>query len=363
MQHIVEQIHSEFSEAEEKLMLEVDSYLKRAENVDKEKLSQLSNLGFSNFKELREIQPEEIEKAQKTRDSIIKYTGITNVYKFITKEKVIEICKKWGLVHAPVSLYIDSIPYKNQVDIFNFQKWAEGRNDLLPTERLRKSSYIAYMGKDPANMTIQEIFSLAYSLWQQSAIPLRSRQGGFNNSTEVEITRLFCDLIRQLYKRGHLKRNEILQYNNYPEIGHVGFYGDYNKSFLPHSPGISHISDSMYIVSQTVNFGYIDNHFAIRFLLKSDLLTNAIKLFANELTPQPEYTIVAAKHMVDLSNHIINDDFQVVEKSDTLSEQAVLDFFKQDDPIVLFDVDGGYYIPSAWGTEASDLDVVNQNMN
>ena len=59
MNAVVEQIHSEFSEAEEILLQSVKKQLARAASTDKSRLNSLAALGFSNFKELREISPEE----------------------------------------------------------------------------------------------------------------------------------------------------------------------------------------------------------------------------------------------------------------------------------------------------------------
>lgn len=375
MNNIIEQIHSEFSSAEETLMKEVNSFLKKSEDADKDKLSQLASLGFSSFRELREVQPEEVERVKDLKRKIELYTGQTTLYKFITEEKVIEICKKWGLVHAPVELYTDTIPYKNQQEILEFQKWTKGKEEILSSESLRKSDYTRSATSETGSSTykeksVAELFETFILLISQYERPLSTRMVGVGPSPSTILRQMgeaVCDILREFYKRKMIKKEDVLMYSHAPG-SYIPFYISYA---IPLSTNSTNINTRLVngrstydlIQGETINHPSDTRTLQMKPLQSSSLLSSGVLLFLKEISSKPEYSIVAAKHMVNLEGYIVNEDFQVVEESKNLDRSDILEFFLQDDPVVLYRVEGGYYISSAWGDEAQDENVVNQNMN
>lgn len=355
---IIKEIHSEFSQAEEQLLKDVQAHLQKAADSDKEQINALASLGFSNFREKREISPEEIAKVEKIKERVTRYKGLTNIYKFITDEKVIEICQKYGLIHGPVNLYTDSIPKKNQEEIMKFNDWASKQENLL-SEPVLKTHTLKWQGRDINEMTTSHIlntFNFIQEKWTdivRADTNRRDVNGVLSTPLIAQYVELFTCFLRELFKRDLLSKEQIEQYNDNLGMGLVintsleiefrdaRVLGHYYKGFSSF--------DKVSFVPQG-----LDNMFFI--------LVDAVELFKKEINASPEYTIVAAKHMMDLSNHDVNDKYKVIERVQNI-EMPDLTFFKDDDPIVLYRVNGGYFIVSAWGDEAADENIVNHNLN
>lgn len=119
---IVAEIHNHASSAQEKLLAEAKNILKKgSDELHKNRVSQLAVMGFTNFKEARQLSSHEIDKAQELQQIINEYKVKAPLYHFMTDDAVTELLLKYGLVQGPVSSYIDSIPEKNQRDILNFK--------------------------------------------------------------------------------------------------------------------------------------------------------------------------------------------------------------------------------------------------
>jgi len=129
---IIEEIHETF-------YTEVDRLLASAEianplDTDKqdliEKCKRLKTLGFTNTIEVKEAELEITRLDTLKRDNEIKQTLIKAInyfsfkypnYKFITKESVEKICKKYNLVHGTIDKYIGTVPDKNLKHIEDFK--------------------------------------------------------------------------------------------------------------------------------------------------------------------------------------------------------------------------------------------------
>lgn len=363
MNSIIKEIHSEFSNAEEVLLTEIENHLARAAEVDKEKINTLSSLGFANFKEVREIQPEEIARVKKLQETVKKFSVINPLYKFITDDKVVEICQKYGLVHAPVELYTDSIPRKNQEEILQFNNWAEKHPELLPNVMLKEHN-MKWENNEIRNMTTAHILNTINWVtfrWMdivRSDTNPKQENGWPSKEIDLKYSTLFCCFLRELFKRGFIKEQYFINY-----------YENNGLYFVCDSRVLSELKISNVNITATQKMAIysansFDDNFVIIECLQGQffILKNAVQMFLKELVPQPEYSIVAAKHMVNLTNHEVTDKYKVIERVENVP-MPELKFFKDDDPIVLFRVDGGYYIASAWGDEASDENIVNHQMN
>lgn len=141
---IEEKIHEDVYSAQELLLASARDILNRSLSFDQEKydrLKSLIELGFGNAKEVAEVR--ELEEKKKESDELHKqityYQQEYPFNKFIDEESVKKICKKYGLLLARVSDYIDDIPDKNQKEIVAFK--VREKDVRYPSEVLRSSIF------------------------------------------------------------------------------------------------------------------------------------------------------------------------------------------------------------------------------
>lgn len=120
----IEIIHNEFNTAGDKLLKEAQEVLNKQESLDEEKVITLKNLGFVNVPEVKKVEKTRKEKElnQGTIDLILKYSLKYPSHKFITEDKIGEICKKYSLVQGDISLYKGFVPKKNLDEIVKFKQ-------------------------------------------------------------------------------------------------------------------------------------------------------------------------------------------------------------------------------------------------
>jgi hypothetical protein len=121
---VVQQIHSEFFTASDRLLAEANAILEKAASVNTEKASMLKALGFVGTKEVVELEniKTEKEKSEALAKLIQKYSFKYPNNKFITEKEVESICKKYNLVCGDVGLYKGFVPGKNLEDIRKFKE-------------------------------------------------------------------------------------------------------------------------------------------------------------------------------------------------------------------------------------------------
>ena len=105
-------------------------------SVPAEKLKSLlseNRLKLSNYKEQSRI-----------TNAIIYFTRKYPQYKFITKERIIELCEKYNLYFGNALLFVGNIPEKNIQEMINFKIAAKDRAYLTSTSSTRTVS-----AKDP----------------------------------------------------------------------------------------------------------------------------------------------------------------------------------------------------------------------
>jgi hypothetical protein len=135
---IIEQIHNEFDTAGDRLLAHSEkllSELKIPTQTKVEKKSErLKLLGFTKTEDvsfaekLTESNKKIFNKISVNKDQaeLIKYYKRKYPFqKFLTIAELDRICEKWGLIYAPVSSYIKTVPEKNLSDIENAKKLCE----------------------------------------------------------------------------------------------------------------------------------------------------------------------------------------------------------------------------------------------
>lgn len=109
---VVQEIHNEFFTAGDKLLAESKTILEECAKVDKQKGSLLQSLGFVNTpqaKMISETQRKEAE-AKELAQLVSMYAVEYPNNKFITRDMVEQICKKYSLVCGGVELYKGFVP-------------------------------------------------------------------------------------------------------------------------------------------------------------------------------------------------------------------------------------------------------------
>lgn len=117
---VIEQIHSEFDSASERLLREAKTILSKP--LEDEKANKLEKLGFRSASAVKKADAH--RTLAKQNSEVMKLVEYYNIHypnnKFITAEIVKEICKKYNLVCATVDRYIGDVPMKNVLEMERF---------------------------------------------------------------------------------------------------------------------------------------------------------------------------------------------------------------------------------------------------
>lgn len=128
----VKEIHETFYTEVDRLLEQANLKVvtKILDEPFKQRAKALSELGFSNHPHVNEYREKEakeraLEYENGMKDVLIEaiqyYTQKYPQYKFITFDSVGKICKKYGLIYAPVNYFIGEIPQKNLEHMINFR--------------------------------------------------------------------------------------------------------------------------------------------------------------------------------------------------------------------------------------------------
>lgn len=121
-QEIIEKIHNEFMTAGDNLLQEAEHLIATTKASKPERAKNLHSLGFMQTRDAKEhqtvldITTEKGKIAEAIMSFKIKYPN----YKFISKEDVNKICKKYNLVLGTVNNFIGFVPDKNIQEINKF---------------------------------------------------------------------------------------------------------------------------------------------------------------------------------------------------------------------------------------------------
>lgn len=120
--NIIKMIHNEFDSSTDSILEETNKILEEANKKDSEKAQRLQSIGFINtaivkdFEKIKQLSTEAEEKVKLMKEYQDNYPNV----KFITEEKVKEICNKYKLICVPVSSYKGNVPNKNLKEIESF---------------------------------------------------------------------------------------------------------------------------------------------------------------------------------------------------------------------------------------------------
>lgn len=121
---VVQEIHHEFLTAGDKLLASANEIIANTNITNEAKSQRLKDLGFFNTKEVLETseQIKKKEDQQKIALAISEFRKDFPNHKFITKDAVMSICKKYDLVLGLSGQFKGFIPNKNLTDIEMFFK-------------------------------------------------------------------------------------------------------------------------------------------------------------------------------------------------------------------------------------------------
>lgn len=248
----VEDIHNEFFLAHERLLAEAKEYIGRNENEETELYAKLYSLGFGRIEKAEESSRHfaGIEFEKETIELVNYYLKKYPQYKFITGEKVRQICEKYDLLMGDPSNFIDqNIPLKNVKEIVNF--------------KIKDEDIILHCNGNPYNGD-----PMSYK-------PMTLKDFKEQRGTAFDLDR-------------HEQNVKTLEEGGSIWLGHA-------------------------------------------------------------VVHTPKFKICATADLFDMNGY-------------QLQGRQIVQILKND-PIVLYPVNEGYLIVSAWGQEASDPEVVNQKMN
>lgn len=158
---IIEQIHSEFDSAEDRLLSEANHIIQcLGLNVDHQKKeAQLAeSLGFINIPLVRKAKKanETLEMNREQADLILYYKQNYPFQKFITEKELDRICEKYNLIHAPIANYIENVPSKNLNEI--------QLAPALKSNDTRENDYFIKIDRSYFGRTIPESFPRQFKL-------------------------------------------------------------------------------------------------------------------------------------------------------------------------------------------------------
>lgn len=112
---LIEQIHNEFNSAGDLLLDEAKKIIQACAVINEHKTKRLEAIGFIVSKEVIEAKKVLKKKkiSQKLAETIEYYKIKYPLFKFITQERLDEICDKYGLIHGNITQYTGFVPDKN----------------------------------------------------------------------------------------------------------------------------------------------------------------------------------------------------------------------------------------------------------
>lgn len=129
----IEEIHTEIDTASERILAQANEILAEADIDRDDSLLALSRIGFKSAKGVSESleQRGKKETARKEARLVKKYFALYPFNKFITKDELARICRKYGLVIGEPGHFSGQIPEVNRAEILGFRVWAEDNRDKL----------------------------------------------------------------------------------------------------------------------------------------------------------------------------------------------------------------------------------------
>lgn len=304
---VIEKIHNSFSSAEQELLEEAQRILSEAEDDERVKRSkELAGMGFGNAEPVKKLSEENIRKAERLQHMRERYKRIAPKYKFITHEKVVEICDKYNIIIGPSTRYTGDIPEKNQKEIVDFSIADESFLEAIDEE-------VQDFTWDSANKFNMKPKEMSTQHLVNSIKMLSRKLGGYTSNTKEKF-RAIRAFVYELSTRG--EQAEI----------------DHCQSYFMDKAGFTSAEDK------------------VNELFSTDMMTH--------------FYVAADVGSFDQEGMVIDGvELKSKETTSETIEDLEREWFQHYDPIVLAKVDAGYLIVTAWGVEASDPGVHNEKMN
>ena len=123
-QMLIEQIHHEFDTAQNVILREAKMELEHAKSGDADYSDQLKKLGFTQAPAVHDARrrAQGFKNAAEMAKKVLYYKKTYPFLKFLTEEKLVEICERYNLIFAPVGNYTRNVPKKNLKEIAEAQK-------------------------------------------------------------------------------------------------------------------------------------------------------------------------------------------------------------------------------------------------
>lgn len=123
---LIAEIHHEFNTAADKAVVAAQKIINDSTETKAKKGRRLQKFGFVQTREAQESLELDrlILQGHRELEAIKKHNMQFPLHKFILERQVVEICRKYNLVHGVVELFKGFVPEKNLLDIERF-------NDLL----------------------------------------------------------------------------------------------------------------------------------------------------------------------------------------------------------------------------------------
>ena len=132
-QELVQEIHDAFDNAQDVLLEEAREIISKNKVRDTDHVKRMAELGFVNSKVVQEAS-KKLKKAVETAEQaevVLHYRETYPFLKFLTEEKLDEICEKYKLIHAPVGNYVEDVPEKNLKEIAEAQPLKPGDEPVI----------------------------------------------------------------------------------------------------------------------------------------------------------------------------------------------------------------------------------------
>lgn len=331
----IKDIHDDFKNVDVNL---AKNLIKPSE-AEMARINKMRELGFTNFKEAKDLDPKKI-KAQNDKLALIeKYRVLAPQYKFIPKDDWIALCNKYGLIWGDSNLYTESIPvdiqekiiafniadnsvlavkaaddYDNDDDWDEFEHFSINNTGFGTPKDFRDLEWRTMKGEVFKVRNIEDSHLL-----NLLNFTLSNSNSSTRNMYSVFVSEFLC------------RKGSIV----YSEKG-VEFELNFSKKTLPFWIGSVNVKE----VTQTIEKNYVDPTRA-----KID----------------PRFVICAAKHMFNLTRKTV--DSKTMEILPIPRPLPRRDFFMDDDPIVAVETVDGFLMVGAWGDEANHSEAINHFLN
>lgn len=332
----IKDIHDDFKNVDVNL---AKNLIKPSE-AEMARINKMRELGFTNFKEAKELDPKKI-KAQNDKLALIeKYRVLAPQYKFIPREDWVALCNKYGLIWGDSNLYTESIPVDIQEKVIAFHI---ADNSVLAVKNVEADE--DYDDDDEFEIMERAVFDILKAPKDFRDLEWRTMKGEVLKVRNIEDSHLLNLLNFTLSNSNSSTRNT---------------YSVFVSEFLCRKGVISYTDNG-------IEFEVNTSRRRLPFWIGSNdvkLITQSIeKSYTDPTTSKvdPRFVICAAKHMFNLTRKTIDSkSMEILPIPRPLPKRS---FFTDDDPIVAVETVDGFLMVGAWGDEASHSEAINHFLN